>query len=664
MTIITLNSIGDVTPQVKHDLLINNLDKLIIKFDTSSNTGSSVIFDQAQKVIDFDIEVDSRYASDLFLNLKNLTSINKSLNLRNACKADNLFSGCEKLMNLPQIHFDRDSDLYIDRYHFFCDYDLRKGEGLTGIRECYFEKELNPYPAWYFRSAISEHVFNFRIFFDEIFKFIFSYRGLDLDTWFSPFFKCKINKIGRSLERIKYAIDNKLSCLDLDNISYSHPNPRINFSKDLFRYFGTYDFSAVKDSFIDFKDFVYNKCHSTLTYELMSLAKFFRNNCDFGYLYDQFPLNGFTIEFSKEKRYFKTGIYKISDVVDEGKVVLKNHSSDAALSDIILKILDALQNKGKKTPDSGAEVITSDEFAEKSLRDLSEIIDHNHEISIEESDRHQDRDSDDDSDEYYDRQSDNPNKGSHAITESLYDIDLSVLDELPDELPTDVKEWIEKVKNIEVYNVMLGCFVPGAYPLKIVMYTETIKEVAGKDGISAIHLFETTLAHEFFHALHFVMCLLEKFSDISLLSDIFKEICRIMDPKRLSAQNVHREIWLQLQKETLNHWHCANGSDISSQVLEPLAVAFEISWVKDRIITQKHNMEWQKIMEYELSRFDGLGSYPSDPYCGAKYLISRRKNHRKLADMETINTNISAVLQRSLDSMRSAYVLIQNSLAW
>jgi hypothetical protein len=660
MTTITLNSRKDVTSQVKQDLLDNKLDKLIINFDTRSDTGSSVIFDQKQETIDFDIEVNSDSAEDLFLNLKNLEAIKKSLNLSEVYQVNDLFSGCEKLLCLPQLNFGRHSHCCVDRYHLFCDYDLRKDAGLNGIRESYLEKEHNLYPSWYFRSAISGNVFDFRIFFDEIFKFIFSYRGLGLDTWSSPFFKCQINKIGKFFDRIKYAIDNKSCCFDLDNISYSN-NPHVKFSEDLFRYLRTDD----RHIFHEFEHFAYCKCHSSRKYEIDSLADFFERLSDFEYLYDQFPLNGFTIEFSDKKKYFKTGKYKITEVVEEGNVLLEKYSGDSQLSDIIRKVLDALENKGKETPDPDSKnIITSDEFAEKSKKALDEIIEHNHEVLIEVSDRHPDRDSCNESDESDDRHNDGCAKEPDEITVSLYDIDLSVLDDLPDDLPEDIKEWTDKVRDIETLNLMLGCFVPGAYPLKIVMFTEVIKETAKSNGISALHLFETTLAHEFFHALHFVMCLLEKFSDISLIADIFKGIMKNMDPNRISAQNVHREIWLQLQKETLNHWYPVHGKDITSQVLEPLAVAFEISWVKDRIITQQDSSEWQKLMKYELSRFGGLGCYPSDPYCGAKYLISSRKNHRKLADIETVNTNIAAVLQRSLDSMRSAYVLIQNSLAW
>lgn len=654
MTTITLNTLSDVTPQVKQDLLNNNLDKLIINFDTNSKSGIPVIFDKAQETIDFDIEVNSRSANDLFLNLKNLSSIKKSLDLRKVKTADNLFKGCENLFSFPKLHFDRHSYISIDKYHCFCDYDVVKECGLSGIRESYLVNELNLYPSWYFRSAISGNVFNFRIFFDEIFKFIFSYRGLGLDSWSSPFFKCKIHKTDWLFESVKDATDSKSCCFDLDKINYSHP---VKFSSDLFGCF-LRNFTAcyVHDVFKTFHRF--DDYFSTDLFDMCPMFHFVHN------LYEQFYLNGFTIEFSKEKIYFKTGTHKISDVIDEGKDLLKKHSGDGRLTDIIHKILDALKNKGKETPDPDAKVITYDEIAEKSLRDLDEIIGLNHRVPIEESDRHSDTDSDDNSDESDEKHHDNRDKASHVITESLYDIDLSVLDDLPDDLPPDIKDWIDKVKDIEVWKVMLGCFMPGACPLKIVMYTETIKEVAGNAGISHLHLFEATLAHEFFHAMHFVMCFLEKFSDISLLADICDDIRATMGSKGLSEKNAYREIWLQLQKETLKHWYPVNGKDITCQVLEPLAVAFEISWVKDRIITQRHNIKWQKIMKYELSRFGGLGSYPSDPYCGAKYLISCRKNRRKLADMETVNTNISAVLQRSLDSMRSAYVLIRNSLAW
>ncbi len=648
MTTITLNSRKDVTSQVKQDLLDNKLDKLIINFDTRSDTGSSVIFDQKQETIDFDIEVNSDSAEDLFLNLKNLEAIKKSLNLSEVYQVNDLFSGCEKLLCLPQLNFGRHSHCCVDRYHFFCDYDLRKDAGLNGIRESYLEKEQNLYPSWYFRSAISGNVFDFRIFFDEIFKFIFSYRGFGLDK----FFNHKILNIGWLFNNIQDAIDKKMLIQDLDHIRYSKSVSLKNFISRLFIgcLYSDYhnlsmDFIRFHDRFRDFTFYHESDCYS-FPHSLTPL-------------FEQLPLNGFTIEFSKEKIYFKTGKYKINDVIKEGSDLLKKYSGDGRLSDIIRKIQDATENKGKETPDPDAEIITSDEFAEKSKKDLDEIIGHNHEVLIEESDRYPDRDSCNESDEPDEMHHDSRDRESDKITESLYDIELSVLDDLPDDLPEDIKEWIGKVKDIEQWKVMLGCFVPGAYPLKIVMYTETIKEAAKNGGISAIHLFETTLAHEFFHALHFVMCFFEKFRDFSLLADICKNI-----PSNLTKQNVAREICLQFQKETLNHWYPTNGKDMTSQVLEPLAVAFEISWVKDRIITQKDSSEWQKFMKYELSRFGGLGCYPSDPYCGAKYLISSRKNHRKLADIETVNTNIAAVLQRSLDSMRSAYVLIQNSLAW
>jgi hypothetical protein len=119
------------------------------------------------------------------------------------------------------------------------------------------------------------------------------------------------------------------------------------------------------------------------------------------------------------------------------------------------------------------------------------------------------------------------------------------------------------------------------------------------------------------------------------------------------------DIWKYIQQQTVNHM-LDNGLDVRREVEEPLAVAFEISWVKDRIVTQKRDsLEWGKIMDYELQSFKEPKTYPADPYYGGLYLVTTKSDRSTEADMQTINANISEVLKLSAVDMQKAYEHIQ-----
>lgn len=93
----------------------------------------------------------------------------------------------------------------------------------------------------------------------------------------------------------------------------------------------------------------------------------------------------------------------------------------------------------------------------------------------------------------------------------------------------------------------------------------------------------------------------------------------------------------------------------------PLAVAFEISWIMDRIITQpREKEEWKKVLAYEMKRFGGLSSYPENPYYGAKYLITTPNDRNNLCHLSVINRNISEILELSSLSRQKAYERIKS----
>ena len=104
------------------------------------------------------------------------------------------------------------------------------------------------------------------------------------------------------------------------------------------------------------------------------------------------------------------------------------------------------------------------------------------------------------------------------------------------------------------------------------------------------------------------------------------------------------------------------GRNVSREVEEPLAVAFEISWVRYRMVTQKDTAEWKKIMNYERQRFKGTYTYPLDPYYGGLYLVTTESARNVIADVQTINKNISDVLKLSAEDMQKAYDYIQELL--
>lgn len=137
-------------------------------------------------------------------------------------------------------------------------------------------------------------------------------------------------------------------------------------------------------------------------------------------------------------------------------------------------------------------------------------------------------------------------------------------------------------------------------------------------------------------------------------------MCKRYDIKHSRiGQTTAEDIWKNyIQQKTANHM-LDYGLNVRREVEEPLAVAFEISWVKDRMTTQKDSAEWKKIMHYELQRFKGLYTYPTDPYYGGLYLVTTKADRSKTADMQTINANISKVLKLSAVDMQKAYEHIQ-----
>ena len=308
------------------------------------------------------------------------------------------------------------------------------------------------------------------------------------------------------------------------------------------------------------------------------------------------PLNNFEIEFSDEKRYMTIGKYRVSLIEHEGRNLSEKYPE---WSDLIGSIINKLEDQ------------TNSENLVKVVEEPGEL-----EKAIEKLDK-------------------------------------------ADDKPEEIKDWLHKVKNREINIVILGCFVPSSYPLKIVMYTKTIKERAKKNNISYLHLFETVFAHEFFHALHFIVCMLKLLENKSFIS----EMCKRYDIKHSRIdQTTAEDIWKNyIQQKTANHM-LDYGLDVRREVEEPLAVAFEISWVKDRMTTQKDSAEWKKIMDYELQRFKGLYTYPTNPYYGGLYLVTTKADRSTVADMQTINANISKVLRKSAEDMHKAHEHIQKEL--
>ena len=613
--------------------------------------------------------------------------------------ADDLFEGCYNLQNishltflsLPFVHgiFNSCCDIsYVEdlnfgtavgRYHVFCNLDSKTGSGVTNFRNSYLNLEKNSYPAWYFRPALHGSRFDFTAFFDECFKFIFSYRSLGLEL-FSKFYLSLSSE--RGVDFLLEMLNMKSITADLNHLVYPQSVCFPDFGTN-FLHLAYHD--VYREVFHDAE----NRCRSST-----SVFKFFFRAMSDSfshreYRYRENPLDGFTVEFSGEKKYCRYGTYKRDEALKSGKDLLQKHSGDTVLSDFIQKILDALE----KIQESVSETEDPADYVRNSIRNLEEIMRRNESEEVEVTGRKFTEGSEPDPDESSGENGDIRDTTSYSTESSqpaVYCIEPSLFDSLPANLPSDISDWIDNVKDVEVCRMRLGSFEPGSYPLKIVMYTEAIKETAKSNRISEHHLFEAVLANQSFYALLFAIGLFERFEDPLKLADICRKI-----PALTPFRNCIRELWLQIQWDTLNHWYCNDitssssspspsvapcqdpclGScsivsssscvtGISAKVLDPLALAFEISWIKNRIITGGDDCEWKKILTYELSRFGGLASYPSDPSAGAKYLITTGSDRRKLAAMQTIGLNLTAVMQLSGRSMKDAYDFIQNTLAW
>jgi hypothetical protein len=513
----------------------------------------------------------------------------------------------------------------------------------------------------------SVSTFNFDSFFQKIIGFAVSSGLAAEELHFSnKYFKIKRKYLNRQINKTAGGNSGKNACIDLNNIDYKK-----TFSFDLRSLFYHHDnfelIHRLKEEFSNSPDCIRHYFGELFHSEMMlhGLTHEF---------YRYVPLNGLKIEFSREKRYFKTGEYPVSQVIKDGEELAREYSSDSNWTDLIGKILDALKgghnDKQVSFPNS-ENVYDIDRLADDVLNKSSENS-KPREIDPEDPSRSIDLDNPYEFPDDLFSESRDPNSNEERNDDpqeyagSRFDnLPENMLDNLPENMPEDIRKWVDKVKNIERWHLCLGEFCPSESPLKIVMYTETIKQVAEKESVSELHLFESVLAHEFFHALHFTSTLFDKLDD----SVLFVNICRSIKSKynsnsKLSRANTVMMIWAKLQNEAVKHWYSKNARKIASQVLEPLAVAFQISWIKDRLNKGQDITELDKMMKYELRRFGNLSSYPSDPYCGAKYLIANRKNHKTMLNNETIITNISVVLKLSLESMDSAYRYIQNMLMW
>jgi hypothetical protein len=610
---------------------------------------------------------------EMFKNCGNLSSL-VNLNFPELHDAHDFFEGCRNLKNISHLNFQSLPDVHgifncsknvcfvedlnfgkaEGRYHVFCNHDCMNESGIPQFRNSYLNLEKNSYPAWYFRSASCGSKFNLTVFLDEFFKFIFSYRSLGLEL-FSKFY---LNQsTGHGVDIFLEMLNKKNIIVDLDHLSYPQ-SASIQDVGEAFLHHAYYD--VYSEVFHDAE----NRCRGNVSV----FKPFFKSMYDTfnrkEYRYRHNPLDGFKVEFSDEKKYCRYGYCKRSDALKTANTLLHKYSADTEWSDAIIKIQDALE----KIEDLAPEAEYPEDSVRNSIKSIDEIINRNHTERKELTGREFNRDSDTADNNPGEDNQDVQYRGGKSIESSephVCTIEQMLLDNLPENMPSDISEWIDQVKNIEISRLRLGRFEPGAYPLKIVMYTEAIKETARNNAIDEHYLFEAVLANNFFRALLFVTGIIDRFEDPMKLADI----CRII-PVFIPIENIVRELWLQLQKDTLNHWYCnaadsvSCGADISSQVIDPLAQAFEISWIKDRIITSGGNCEWKKIMDYELSRFGGIASYPSDPSIGAKYLIAKRTDRRKLADMATISLNISALMQILCRNMKQAHQFFQNTLVW
>ena len=449
---------------------------------------------------------------------------------------------------------------------------------------------LQPGAAWSIPSQHILFIFNFDTFFDEMFKFISSYRGL--------------GEHGFGIKNLQNAMLNKQLHIDVilifsrimrnylnskgsgpHTVDLSSPPPSIY----------VLDNDRDSDCIGSILDMLFeerkNRKHGHSDYSAFELRHLMHERC----FNKATPLNNFEIEFSEEKKYMTIGTYRVSLIIHEGRKLIEKYP-ESKWSDLIGSIINKLTDQANPE-------------------------------NLVESD-----------------------KGPRELDKAIEKLDKA------DDKPEEIKDWLHKVKNREIYIVILGRFVPSSYPLKIVMYTKTIKEEAQKNNISELHLFETVFAHEFFHALHFIVCMLKLLENKSFIS----EMCKRYDiGHSLIDQTTAEDIWKNyIQQKTANHM-LDYGLNVRREVEEPLAVAFEISWVKDRMTTQKDSAEWEKIMHYELQRFKGLYTYPTDPYYGGLYLVTTKSDRSTVADMQTINANISEVLRKSAEDMQKAYEHIQ-----
>lgn len=260
------------------------------------------------------------------------------------------------------------------------------------------------------------------------------------------------------------------------------------------------------------------------------------------------------------------------------------------------------------------------------------------------------------------------------------EIPKKITEELPclgnnifEDMPNDIIDWIEnRVKNTRNSFTALGLFCPNEHTLTITMFEKNIKDEALKNNIDPDLLYETVFMHKLFHYYNFIENSVISFAlllggqypkNITLFSSLLctKVLTKIRQKPEISIEKALNSVIMQfIQKHGMKNWF-EKYKDISNQVTEPLAVAFEISWIMDRIITQpREKEEWKKVLAYEMKRFGGLSSYPGNPYYGAKYLITTPNDRNNLCHLSVINRNISEILELSSLSMQKAYERIKS----
>jgi hypothetical protein len=243
-------------------------------------------------------------ASGMFKNCSGLTSVG-DLNFPKLKDASGMFEGCGKIASTGKLDFGSNAEIY----HCFLDDFSIFETGIPYFKDNYL-KGTSVYPDWYFRSSISNTIFNFDTFFDEMFKFISSYRGL--------------GEHGFGIKNLQNAMLNKQLHIDVieiysrimrnylnssvagpHTVDLSSPPPLINVLNN----------DRDSDCIGSILDMLFeerkNRKHGHSDYSAFELRHLMHESC----FNKATPLNNFEIEFSNKKEYIVIEKYKVSVII-------------------------------------------------------------------------------------------------------------------------------------------------------------------------------------------------------------------------------------------------------------------------------------------------------------------------------------------------------------